>query len=126
MLADDTAMSIAALTCAVVDCADPKALAAFYLQVIDAEVLFEDETYSFIGHRGQVNLAFQRVDGFAPPSWPGAAKQTHLDFRVPDIAAAEAALLAIGATKPEFQPGDETWTVLIDPAGHPFCITASW
>jgi hypothetical protein len=55
-------MSIAALTCAVVDCADPPALAAFYLQVIDAEVLFEDETYSFIGHRGQVNIAFQRVD----------------------------------------------------------------
>jgi hypothetical protein len=119
-------MTIAALTCAVVDCADPKALAAFYLQVIDAEVLFEDDTYTFIGHRGQFNLAFQRVDGYQPPSWPGIDKQTHLDFRVSDIATAETALLAIGAVKPQFQPGEQTWTVLLDPAGHPFCITASW
>jgi hypothetical protein len=119
-------MPIAKLTCAVVDCADPKALAAFYQQILDAEVLFEDETYTFIGHRGQVNIAFQRVDGYRAPSWPGADKQTHLDFRVDDVAQAEAQLIAIGATKPEFQPGEEAWTVLLDPAGHPFCITASW
>jgi hypothetical protein len=119
-------MSIAALTCAVVDCADPPALAAFYLQVIDAEVLFQDETYSFIGRRGQVSIAFQRVDGYLAPPWPDPGKQTHLDFRVADVAAAESELLALGATKPDFQPGGDTWTVLLDPAGHPFCITASW
>jgi hypothetical protein len=119
-------MSIAKLTCAVVDCADPKALAAFYLQMLDAEVLFEDDTYTFIGYRGQVNIAFQRVEGYRPPSWPGAGKQTHLDFRVGDVAQAEAQLLALGAVKPEFQPGAGTWTVLLDPAGHPFCLTASW
>jgi glyoxalase superfamily protein len=123
---DDPAMPIAKLTCAVVDCADPKALAAFYLRVVDAEVLFEDETYTFIGRRGQVNLAFQRVEAYRPPSWPGGDKQTHLDFRVDDVARAEAELLALGAVKPEFQPGGDTWTVLLDPAGHPFCITASW
>jgi hypothetical protein len=119
-------MAIAKLTCAVVDCADPKALAAFYLQLIDAEVLFEDDTYSFIGHRGQVNIAFQRVADYRPPAWPGPDKQTHLDFRVPDVPEAEQALLALGATKPDFQPGADKWTVLLDPAGHPFCITASW
>jgi hypothetical protein len=119
-------MSIAALTCAVVDCADPKAMAAFYLQVLDAEMLFEDDTYSFIGHRGQVNIAFQRVENFTPPAWPASGTQTHLDFRVPDVAAAVAELEKLGARKPEFQPGDDTWTVLIDPAGHPFCVTASW
>lgn len=119
-------MSIASLTCAVVDCADPKAMAAFYLQVIDAELLFEDETYSFIGHRDQVNIAFQRVEDYAPLSWPAGGTQTHLDFRVPDVAAAESELLKLGASKPEFQPGADTWTVLIDPAGHPFCITSAW
>jgi glyoxalase superfamily protein len=123
---DDGLMSIAALTCAVLNCADPKALAAFYLRVIDAEVLFEDDTYSFIGHRNQVNIAFQRVENYAPPPWPDGGTQAHLDFRVPDVAAAEVELLALGAIKPEFQPGEDTWTVLIDPAGHPFCITAAW
>ncbi|TXJ72992.1 VOC family protein, partial [Streptomyces lavendulae] len=42
---------------------------------------------------------------------------------VDDLAAAERRLLELGATKPEFQPGKERWTVLLDPAGHPFCIT---
>ncbi len=33
-------------------------------------------------------------------------------------------LVAAGATRPEFQPGDG-WVVLTDPAGHPFCISAA-
>ena len=28
----------------------------------------------------------------------------------------------LGATLADPQPG-ETWTVVIDPAGHPFCLT---
>ena len=35
-----------------------------------------------------MNIAFQRVDGYVAPPWPGAGKQTHLDFRVADIEAA--------------------------------------
>jgi len=30
---------------------------------------------------------------------------------------------ALGATTPEYQPG-ETWRVMLDPAGHPFCLCA--
>jgi hypothetical protein len=32
-------------------------------------------------------------------------------------------LLELGAAKPDFQPGEDRWRVLLDPAGHPFCIT---
>ncbi|MEU8952746.1 hypothetical protein AB0C93_00420 [Streptomyces sp. NPDC048518] len=28
-----------------------------------------------------------------------------------------------GAHKPEFQPGGEHWTVLLDPSGQPLCIS---
>ena len=30
--------------------------------------------------------------------------------------------LALGAGQPAFQPGGDRWTVLTDPAGHPFCL----
>ena len=41
--------------------------------------------------------------------------------------AVEARALELGATLADPQPGD-TWRVLIDPAGHPFCLTdaANW
>lgn len=68
-------------------------------------------------------IGFGRVEGFTPPSWPDAgAKQYHLDFRVDDLAGAEATARELGATVPDFQPGADRWRVLLDPAGHPFCL----
>jgi Glyoxalase-like domain len=32
-------------------------------------------------------------------------------------------LWAIGASKASVQPSPESWRVLLDPAGHPFCVT---
>src|SRR5262245_44954486 len=119
-------MPIAELACVTIDCADPKSLATFYMQVIDSELLFEDETYSFIGRRGAVNIAFQKVADYRAPTWPAPGSQAHVDFRVPDLAAGVAAFLDLGATKPQDQPGGDDWVVLIDPEGHPFCVTASW
>jgi hypothetical protein len=40
-----------------------------------------------------------------------------------DLDTEESRILALGATKAEVQPNPESWRVLIDPAGHPFCIT---
>jgi hypothetical protein len=50
-------------------------------------------------------------------------QQLHLDLTVDDLDAAEAAVLALGATKHEYQPGT-TFRVFLDPAGHPFCLCA--
>ena len=47
--------------------------------------------------------------------------QAHLDFDVEDADAAEARVLAAGATKFDYQPGDH-FRVYADPAGHPFCL----
>jgi hypothetical protein len=41
---------------------------------------------------------------------------------VADLAEAERELLALGAARPEFQPGAGDWVVLTDPAGHPLCL----
>jgi hypothetical protein len=46
----------------------------------------------------------------------------HLDFVIDDLTRAERDALDLGAIKPDSQPGGDRFRVLLDPAGHPFCI----
>ncbi|MFD5843191.1 VOC family protein [Streptomyces chartreusis] len=114
------------LTAITLDCSDPEALAAFYRQATGLEVHPKSNS-DFAGLNGDYGLliGFQRVDDYRAPCWPdqAVAQQLHLDFVVDDLDEAEALLLELGAAKPEYQPGGEGWRVLIDPAGHPFCLT---
>lgn len=113
--------ALARLATIVVDCAEPGPLAEFYRAVTGWEVTSKDEDAVYLGGGG-VQLAFVRVDGYQPPGWPSAAKQVHLDFQVTDVEQAVARLIELGATKPEFQPGEGAWTVLADPQGHLLCL----
>jgi catechol-2,3-dioxygenase len=113
----------AQLTTIVLDCADPAPLAEFYRAVTGWEVTSSDEDSIYLGGSG-VQLAFVRVPDYQPPAWPGSAKQAHLDFHVADLDLAVKQLLALGATKPGFQPGEGQWTVLADPQGHLLCLAA--
>ncbi|MHA6764839.1 VOC family protein [Streptacidiphilus sp. PAMC 29251] len=108
------------------DCADPQALAAFYQQVTDFEPHPEsDGEFAGLTRADGLFFGFQRVDDYRPPEWPGQAvpQQFHLDFAVDDLDEAEAMLLELGAAKPEYQPDSDRWRVLLDPAGHPFCLS---
>lgn len=117
-------MTLCAVT---LDCADPVALAGFYERATGLWPV-DGSGPDFAGLRGPDGffLGFQRVHGYRGPHWPGQdrSQQAHLDFEVDDLDLAEAALLRLGAGKPEQQPG-ERWRVLTDPAGHPFCLTTS-
>ena len=107
-----------------VDCADPAGLAEFYQNVLDLQVLFAGD--DFVALRGAgVFLTFHRVADHKPPNWPDGAvlKQLHLELALSDLDGQEARILALGATKADVQPNPDNWRVLIDPAGHPFCIT---
>ncbi|RKN39288.1 VOC family protein [Streptomyces hoynatensis] len=108
----------------VLGCADPRALAEFYRNVTRGEITHSDGDSVCLGD-GPLQLAFQRIDGYRAQQWPESPAHAHLDFTVADLAAAEEELLVLGATKPDFQPGEGQWTVLIDPEGHPFCISAA-
>jgi hypothetical protein len=72
-----------------------------------------------------VLLNMHRVADHRPPDWPSgpAPKQLHLDFAVEDLENAQEAAVALGARVAQVQPSPERWRVLIDPAGHPFCLT---
>jgi hypothetical protein len=64
----------------------------------------------------------QRVDTYQAPIWPGTAVM-HLDLTAGDeLDRSQALALQLGATLAKSQP-DPRWRVMIDPAGHPFCIT---
>ncbi len=114
---------IATLAMFNLDCADPRALAEFYHQVLGWDVTHSEDAYAMISD-GTTNLGFGKVEGHTPPRWPDAGdpKRYHLDFYVDDLDKAEAQCLELGATRPDFQPGGDRWRVLSDPAGHPFCV----
>jgi len=70
-------------------------------------------------------LAAVRVPDHRPPTWPGSAvpKQMHLDLAVSDLDEAEAEAVRLGATRASDQPAPGRFRVLLDPAGHPFCLS---
>ncbi len=116
---------IARLSLAALDCENVVELAEFYSALTGWPVDEDDDSDEWVQLRseGPVTLAFQRVEDHEPPVWPGSEvpQQLHLDFEVPDLDEGERQVLALGARKAEYQPG-ETFRVYLDPAGHPFCL----
>ena len=104
----------------VLDCPDPSALAAFYAALLGQPVTYRSEDWVVVAEDDTTSgLAFQRAPDHRPPRWPDPAssQQVHLDVMVEDLAAAGAAVLALGARR--LPAGDHVYA---DPAGHPFCL----
>lgn len=118
-------MAIGTLWSVTLDCADPHELARFWAQVLDGELAYDSENFVGVRTPGGVWIGAYRIDGYQAPDWPDGAppKQSHLDLSVPDLDAAESAVLDLGAVKAAHQPEPDRWRVLLDPAGHPFCLT---
>ena len=118
-------MAIARFPTTVLDCPDPAVLARFYGTMLDWKVDTSDDWAEVRADYGQA-LCFQLVQDYSPPRWPGQdmPQQSHLDVVVDDLDEAEKAVLELGATKAEHQPGT-TFRVFLDPAGHPFCLCVS-
>lgn len=118
----ETPTPIATLAMVTIDCPDPRAEAAFWSAVLGYGVAHAEDEYAMLTGPDHA-IGFGAVDQLEPVTWPDAgAKQFHFDLAVDDLEAAAAACVALGATRPDEQPGDG-WIVLLDPAGHPFCLT---
>lgn len=118
-------MTIGTFSLVALDCPDPWQLATFYSGITGWTVnpRSRDTWVELVSPNG-ATIAFQRVEHYRPPEWPGQdhPQQLHLDFDVPDLAQAEPAVLALGARKCEQQPGGDEFQVYLDPVGHPFCL----
>jgi predicted enzyme related to lactoylglutathione lyase len=115
-------MAIGRFPSIVIDCPDPGALAKFYGALLDWKV---DSSSDWADVRAEYGhcISFQQVAAYTPPEWPAqqVPQQMHFDVVVDDLDAAERAVLALGATKHQHQPGT-SFRVFLDPAGHPFCL----
>jgi hypothetical protein len=104
------------------DCADPRELAEFYARLLDGEVTWANDKAAGVV-AGGYTLVAQKVSPYTPPTWPGTSI-VHLDLTCEpaDLPAFRRRAEQLGAEPAAVQP-DERWVVMLDPAGHPFCLT---
>ena len=111
----------------VLDTRDAQALARFYADLLGWQVFTDDPGWATVAPSKDAgyNLAFQREEHHVRPVWPAGPgdpeMQLHLDLEVDDLEQAVAWARECGAELAQFQP-QETVRVLLDPAGHPFCL----
>ncbi len=109
-----------------IDCPDPNAMADFYAAALGGEVTHR-ATGASVEAAG-LNLVFRANPDYRPPTWPSpeVPLQSHFEFVVADLEAAIGQMVQLGATPAEQQdPDDPHLVVLLDPAGHPFCLIRS-
>jgi catechol-2,3-dioxygenase len=125
--AGDRRGPIVELTAVTLDCQDAAPMIAFYAGALDATVSHSDDSGAWIHPDGGPLVLIRVLDDFRRPTWPApdVPMQMHLELSVDDVEEAEIRLQALGATTPEHQPHRaEGNVVMLDPAGHPFCIAA--
>lgn len=101
-------------------------MAEFYSRLLGWEITHRDADFVLIRDPGGgAGLSFQARGDYRPPVWPerpdGQDKMIHLEIRVADLDLAVAHALASGARLAKHQ-GREDLRVMLDPAGHPFCL----
>jgi catechol 2,3-dioxygenase-like lactoylglutathione lyase family enzyme len=109
-----------------IEAPDPAALAAFYSELLGWPVAHQEPGTAILKPpQDSVYMVFQLAEDYVPPVWPPVPGEQrtmmHLDIEVEDLDAAVADAVALGARVAGFQPQDNV-RVLLDPAGHPFCL----
>ncbi|MCW2725202.1 MAG: hypothetical protein JWN35_2123 [Frankiales bacterium] len=108
-----------------IDCPDAEVqerLRHFYAQALNGEVVSGS-----VRARGWL-LIFEVIADYKQPTWPSGdtPKQMHFEWMVEDLEGAMGRLQSLGATLAEYQdPDDRGLRVMLDPAGHPFCIATT-
>jgi hypothetical protein len=106
----------------VIDCADPRRLADFWMRALDYQQAFA--TPQEIGIESSDDpddrlpaLVFVRV-----PEPKQAKNRLHLDLNPSDQDAEVQRLVALGARRADVGQADVSWVVLADPEGNEFCV----
>lgn len=116
-------MTVARVGSITLDCGDPQRLADFWAALLGGEITYSCEKFVTV-RLPHLALTAIRVPNHRPPTWPGGdvPKQIHLDLAVDDLDTAEQQAVRLGAESAIDQPAPDRCRVLIDPAGHLFCV----
>ena len=128
----------------VIGCGDAWELAEFYASLLGWSIVDRSEAvpagWALVrSPTGEHKLEFQREEPFVAPVWPTVAGQQqmgmHLDVGVDGLAPMSEMeqrrkqffevvdrARSLGARVAEHQPQPERVLVMLDPAGHPFCL----
>lgn len=118
--------SIAKLASIAIDCPDADALAPFYQRLLGLNEAFATPDRSVIALSGAGPMVtLMQTGAYTAPDWPDGPQhqQLHFDLASDDLDADVAAAVRIGAVEAAHQPAPESWRVMLDPVGHPFCLT---
>lgn len=110
----------------VLDSPDARALADFYEQLLGWERTSDEPNWVVLRPpAGGTRLSFQTEPEYVRPVWPstkrGPQMSIHLDISTDNVAGSVALAAELGATAADWQPQEDV-TVMLDPAGHPFCL----
>jgi catechol 2,3-dioxygenase-like lactoylglutathione lyase family enzyme len=111
----------------VLDAPDARDLAHFYQRLLGWRIFDESDEWVSLAPSEDAgyNLAFQREPHYARPVWPAVEGEPqmsmHLDIEVDDLGRAVAHAVEAGAELASYQPQEKV-RVMLDPAGHPFCL----
>jgi predicted enzyme related to lactoylglutathione lyase len=108
----------------VLDTDDPPRLAEFYAALLGWPITRQEEDWWTVGTEAGPQMSFQLALDHRPPSWPDndVPQQFHLDLDVDELPSAVAYAESLGARPADNTRSTETFVVLLDPSGHPFCL----
>lgn len=111
----------------VLDAPNARELSHFYERLLGWRRFADEEDWATLAPSEDhgYNISFQTEPNYVRPVWPSRPGEPlmmmHLDLEVDDLDAGVAYALDCGAELPEFQPQEQV-RVMLDPAGHPFCL----
>jgi hypothetical protein len=109
------------------DAPDGPELARFYARLLGWRLFPGDAGDASVApsETAGYNLGFQTEPRYVRPVWPSVAGEPqmsmHLEIEVDHLDEAVAYAVSVGAETAGFQP-QSTVRVMLDPAGHPFCL----
>ncbi len=111
--------SVGTLYAIVIDVNDLETCAKFWSQVLGAGILYQNERYLRLGHKGErPTVLLQKV-----PERHKEKNRVHIDLDVPDLDEAVSRVLALGGHKlKQLSEYGIQWVVMADPDGNEFCL----
>jgi predicted enzyme related to lactoylglutathione lyase len=106
-----------------IDCADPVALTKFWSQAAGYEVQWQVDDFVILGptQGGGIQIGLQRV-----PEPRAGKNRVHIDWAADDRISEVGRLTELGARViAEHSLPAVNWTVLADPEGNEFCVSAA-